>query len=812
MSEVASAFVSVMPSMKNFGKTVVTESERAGSTGGRRFGSVFAKATIGPLRTFGGIAAGIFAVDKVKDFFQGSIAEAREAQKVSALTAQVIKSTGGAAQISAKQVGNLATAISNKVGVDDEAIQSGANLLLTFKNIRNEAGSGNDIFNQTTQILTDMTAAMNHGEVTTEGLKNGAIQLGKALNDPVKGITALTRVGVTFTDQQQKQIKALEASGKTLDAQKIILRELKSEFGGAAAASTTAGQKLSVVWGNLKENVGTALLPALDAAEKGLAKALPKIEKATTAIAHTVAEKVLPRARALTSRAVSFGTDVIDAVKTAVQTGDWKSLGSSIAHGLGDALIAAMNGTGGLLDRIVKWAKGVDWGSLGLSIGKSAVSFLAGFVIGLLSNLPDALGVLAAHWQQGLAAALTLIPIGRIADGLGQVVARIPLLRIFEPLLSGIGRLGGLMEKAFSATLGRAFTFLGRAIAKGFAETGGETIGAARRFVSNVVTHLYVWADDFAKAGVRLIQGLGKGAAKSFAAVGEWFGRIGGRVVKAVGDLSHILYDIGKQIIGGLWNGMKAAWGHVSGWLGGLGGWMKKLKGPIDKDRVLLVDEGRAIMQGLQDGLSTGWGPVKAILLAAGKQIPETFAAGVKAAEGVLQSSLDGLKSQLSSLRSDRSDLASSITSGLSNFDVSAFTTGDDLVAALNKQNRRVHLERKLALRLQRAGLPPALLAQIESEDPKAAVALLRSLAGDDKTTLANISGAFNDINLTATRAGNQQGGLAFGHKIDELKAEIRGVVSELRSLRKEIGPDFANALSGATGNAKHKGSARASS
>jgi hypothetical protein len=55
---------------------------------------------------------------------------------------------------SAKQVGNLATAISNKVGIDDEAIQSGQNLLLTFKNIRNEAGKGNDIFNQTTSIMT----------------------------------------------------------------------------------------------------------------------------------------------------------------------------------------------------------------------------------------------------------------------------------------------------------------------------------------------------------------------------------------------------------------------------------------------------------------------------------------------------------------------------------------------------------------------------------------------------------------------------------------------------------------------------------
>jgi acid phosphatase family membrane protein YuiD len=72
----------------------------------------------------------------------------------------VLKSTGGAANVTAKQIGALATAISNKVGIDDEAIQSGANLLLTFKNVRNEAGKGNDIFNQSVGVITDMSAAL----------------------------------------------------------------------------------------------------------------------------------------------------------------------------------------------------------------------------------------------------------------------------------------------------------------------------------------------------------------------------------------------------------------------------------------------------------------------------------------------------------------------------------------------------------------------------------------------------------------------------------------------------------------------------
>ena len=186
------------------------------------------------------------------------IGEAREAQKVGALTAQVIKSTGGAANVTAGQVGKLATAISNKTGIDDEAIQKGSNLLLTFKNVRNEAGKGADMFNQATKAAVDLSAA-GFGSIDS-----ASKMLGKALNDPVKGMTALGRAGVTFTAGQKKQIKALVKSGDLLGAQKIILGEVKSQVGGAAAASATAGEKMKTAWNNAKESFGTALLPAID--------------------------------------------------------------------------------------------------------------------------------------------------------------------------------------------------------------------------------------------------------------------------------------------------------------------------------------------------------------------------------------------------------------------------------------------------------------------------------------------------------------------------------------------------------------------
>lgn len=279
---VGTAYLEIIPSAKGFagklqgevGSSVAGVGKSAGEKAGRSFGSAFGGRVTKIIGATAALGVGAAAVG----FLKGSIAEARESQKVGQLTAQVIKTTGGAANVTAKQMGRLSTAISNKTGIDDEQIQSGANMLLTFKNIRNEAGRNNKIFDQATSITTDMAAAMAAASGGQIDLKSSSIQVGKALNDPVKGITALSRVGVTFTDQQKAQIKTLVASGDTLGAQKIILRELKSEFGGAAAATATNGQKLSVAFGNFKEQIGTALLPIIDKIEAALTnKVIPAI-------------------------------------------------------------------------------------------------------------------------------------------------------------------------------------------------------------------------------------------------------------------------------------------------------------------------------------------------------------------------------------------------------------------------------------------------------------------------------------------------------------------------------------------------------
>lgn len=251
--ELATAYVSLVPSAK--GMKAAIEKEMGGpladaaKTKGAQTGNAFTKG----LKS-AAIGAGVALLAR------GAFNEAQEAQKVAGQTNAVIKSTGAAAGISAKHVDDLANSISKAAGIDDELVASTENMLLTFTGIK----AGGQVFDRATQAAVDLAAAMGTDAVSSAQL------LGKALNDPAKGLTRLTRSGVVFTDQQKDQIKVLQASGQTAKAQGIILAEVEKEFGGSAAAQATAADKARVSFQNFEESLGTAAAPAIDTASKAL--------------------------------------------------------------------------------------------------------------------------------------------------------------------------------------------------------------------------------------------------------------------------------------------------------------------------------------------------------------------------------------------------------------------------------------------------------------------------------------------------------------------------------------------------------------
>jgi hypothetical protein len=153
------------------------------------------------------------------------IKNAGEAERTMAQLNATIKSTGGAAGFSSSQIARMAGDLQDVTAFGDDAIMAMQSVLLTFTKVRG------DEFRTATKSILDMSTALGMD------LKGAAIQVGKALNDPIAGVSALGRAGVQFTAAQKETIAALVQTGKTAEAQRIILKELETQFGGAAEAA-----------------------------------------------------------------------------------------------------------------------------------------------------------------------------------------------------------------------------------------------------------------------------------------------------------------------------------------------------------------------------------------------------------------------------------------------------------------------------------------------------------------------------------------------------------------------------------------------
>jgi len=168
---------------------------------------------------------------------------------------QTLKSTKFAAGVSSRELQGLASRMQKLTGIGDETILSMQGVLLTFTQIKG------DVFKDATEAIVNISVALG------QDLQQSAIQVGKALNDPAKGVSALQRVGIQFTDEQKAMIKQLDKTNQTAKAQAIILKELELQFGGTASnvSSTSISLKrLSSAFGDLMESGGGKLAPLLD--------------------------------------------------------------------------------------------------------------------------------------------------------------------------------------------------------------------------------------------------------------------------------------------------------------------------------------------------------------------------------------------------------------------------------------------------------------------------------------------------------------------------------------------------------------------
>lgn len=208
--------------------------------------------------------------------FRDSISAAEDAKVANDRIAAIAESMGEFGTRTAevtKRIQDYADSQEFSVAVDADVIKATQAKLLTFRELTKTADVMGGSFDRATMAAIDMAAA-GFGEATSN-----ATQLGKALNDPIAGITALNRAGIQFTEDQKKLIASLVESGDILKAQDIILSEIEAQVGGTAAATATASEKMTIAFGAISEEVGKILLPIVNEFAEWLIDVVPDIQK-----------------------------------------------------------------------------------------------------------------------------------------------------------------------------------------------------------------------------------------------------------------------------------------------------------------------------------------------------------------------------------------------------------------------------------------------------------------------------------------------------------------------------------------------------
>jgi hypothetical protein len=213
------------------------------------------KSMIGATAILGGVSLAFYKMVQATKEQQAALAQVEAA----------VKSTGQAAGFSVTQLAGMASQLQKVSTFGDEVVSRAQAILLTFTQIKG------DNFRDATAAVVDLATRMQ------SDLPSAAVQIGKALQDPVNGMTALKRVGVSFSESQKTVIETLVRTNHLADAQGIILKELQTEFGGSAAAAreTLGGalKALSNAWADVFEvskNATSGMVRGINAVEDAL--------------------------------------------------------------------------------------------------------------------------------------------------------------------------------------------------------------------------------------------------------------------------------------------------------------------------------------------------------------------------------------------------------------------------------------------------------------------------------------------------------------------------------------------------------------
>lgn len=602
MAEVATAFVTLMPSARGFGRNTSRalngELGTVGTAQGKAVGGRMSTGIIGGLKGVAGPLAGIFAVGAGANFLRGSITQASDlSESINAVRVSYGKAADGVLALgktSARTFG-----LSN-VELNDFAVRFSG----FAKQINKSDAAG--AFQGITQRATDFASVMNlevadaaalfqsslAGE--SEPIRRYGIDMSAAAVEAKAmaiGLGTATKAGVSLTEAEKVQARYALLMDKTSNA--------AGDFANTSGGLANQQRILGAQFDDLKGKVGAGLLPAVTGFVSFLNNsALPGLERFGGAVG-PVFSAIGQAAKGLfdlvikgdftgaLGRAFGIAEDspFVDFVLTArdgviqIATSAREMFASFRDGGGGSTALAALVGFGRSLVPVFRAFSAYVSGTLVpilVQVGQivaanvvPAFRAIGGFVI---STLLPALGQFAAFVGTQIlprlaslvqVVAANLVPAirslaeflsTRIVPALTQLgTAVLGAVQQAQPFLTFVVRMVSLTAKWAAQLLGFLVPIILRLAGPVFSllirvlSIGITWIGKIIGFVGNFGNVLLNARDSMARFATSVGQGIQK--------VLGWFGSLPARIGSAIGGLGTLLYQKGRDLIQGLLNG-----------------------------------------------------------------------------------------------------------------------------------------------------------------------------------------------------------------------------------------------------------------
>lgn len=548
---------------------------------------------VGAMAVGAGVAIGALGAEAFK--------AVAEIERLNAQTSAALTSTGGAAGRSIEQITGLADSLERMSGVEAETIQAGQNMLLTFTNIK---GTN---FDAATQSALDMSVAMG------TDMTSAATLVGKALNDPIKGVGALSKVGVQLTEDQRNMVEQMTAVGDVAGAQGVILGVLKEQFGGSAEAfgGTFLGtvEKVKNSFGTLTEAFVTDLLPPITAGLEQVNQLFltiadsPTFQKISSGIGSAFASLISGDGFDLSGIAdmlLSARGAIVDAALGAL---------SGILDAAGEIIPKMIASTGDLISTVVTFLA-----ANAPTLLQGATAALTGIIQAVVQILPPLITTLAGLLPQIVMTLASFAPtlLGAAVQVLTAIVAAVPV--IIPPLVAAlveliptlIGAVLGMLPQLADAAL-TLFLSLVQAIPQIIPPLIQGVISLLPKLVTTLVGMLPKLVD----AAVQLFVGIVQAIPVIIPQLIDTLIKLGPEMVRTLIGLVPVLLRAGVDLIAGLVKGLWEAASSVGSALldiakKAIGGFLDFLG--IHSPSRLFAGYGGNLVDGLVKGLRAGEG------------------------------------------------------------------------------------------------------------------------------------------------------------------------------------------------------------